>query len=323
MMVCVWILGATEEAVSNTESQDVEMIYNQIRNSGLKYDWTESIVSFENEGMNIVCTLAIPKTCKKCPIVVILNGFGGDRNDSIIPGYNEPFFQHTSRILAEQGFASLRIDFRGSGDSDGTYDFTTFSTQISDTLAALTYIKKTMNSMVNTNSIGIIGFSQGGLVGSIAAATDKYNRVSSLVLWSPVANPPTCYGGLLTQEGIKKGLSLNSGESAIFGIYIDGQYIDWDLPLGKGFFEDIYRIDPVAQISTYKKPMMVITGKNDVIVWPQPEMGRLYLKYHDGEEMLIELDADHAMNYWETPIPNKFDDAIYWSTAWMIKTLKK
>lgn len=296
----------------------VEEIYESIRYTKPLYEWNESIVGFENEGMTLVCSLTIPRSSRLCPIVITMNGFGGDRNDVVIPGTDEPLFKRFARILAEQGIASLRLDFRGSGESDGEYHMTTFSTQVSDALATMKYICRNLRHQVNTKSIGMVGFSQGGLVGSTAAAKDK--RVDSLVLWSPVTHPPHCYQGLLLEKGIKKGLALPDGGYDMFKIYIDGQYVNWDLPLGKGFFEDLFNIDPVAEIRKYYKPLMVIVGKNDPIVWPQPTKGNLYMRYHRGFEKLVALDLDHAFNWWAGP--EGVDEAFYWSTAWFIKTLK-
>ena len=320
ILVMVLAVGAPSGLAANNHHNgaDVDAIYQSIRDNGPVYEWDESIVTFENEGMTMVCSLTIPKTGNKAPIVITLNGFAGDRNDWVIAGTDEPYFKRVTRLLAEQGFASLRVDFRGSGDSEGEYQMTTFSTQISDILAAVDYICQNLRYQVNTKAIGIIGFSQGGLVGTSVAAKDK--RVSSLVLWSPVASPAKCFGGLLTDEGLKKGLALPDGGYDMFGLYINGEYINWDVPLGKGFFLDIFNIDPIAEIRKFKEPMMVIVGQNDPIIWPQPANGKLYMKYHEGNENLVVLDADHDFNSWEGP--EKIDDAIYWSTAWFIKTLK-
>jgi len=297
----------------------VEEIYNSIRNSAPQYQGEESIVTFQNEGMTLVCSLTIPNTREKAPIVITLNGFGGDRDDMVIPGTDEPYFKRFSRILAENGIASLRVDFRGSGESDGEFQMTTFSTQISDTIAAIDYIENNLKQQVDTDSIGLTGFSQGGLVAAVTASKDK--RVDFVVLWSPVTHPPIIYQGLLTTDGIKSGLAMEDGEWDMFGVYINGQYVYWDLPLGKGFFEELFTLDPLAEIRNYKEPLMVISGINDPIVWPQPAMGQLYLTYHDGFEKSIELDADHAFNMDLGPeVP---DTTFYWSAAWCIRTFKR
>jgi pimeloyl-ACP methyl ester carboxylesterase len=320
ILVMVWALGTPLglEGKSYNQGPGVEEIYQSIRNAAPLYEWDESIVTFENEGMTLVCSLTIPTTHLLCPIVISLNGFGGDRNDVVIPGTDEPFFKRFSRILAEQGFASLRVDFRGSGDSEGEFQMTTFSTQISDALAAVDYICSNLKHQVDTKSIGIMGFSQGGLVGSTTAAKDK--RVDSLVLWSPATFPPHEYEGLITKEGIQAGLALPDGGYDMFGLYLNGQYLGMDLSLGKGFFEDLFNIDPAAEIRKYKNPLMVIVGTSDPIVWPQPAKGQLYMKYHQGYEKLVVMDVDHTFNHWAGP--EGPDNTFYWSTAWFIKTLK-
>ncbi len=308
------------EANNHHNGANVDAIYQSIRDNGPLYEWDEEIVYLENEGMTLVCSLTIPRTQHLCPIVITMNGFAGDKNDVEIPGTGEPFFKRFARILAEQGFASLRLEFRGSGDSDGEYQVTSFSSQVSDALAAVDYIKNNLKYRVNTRSIGMMGFSQGGIVGSTAAA--KNAHVDSLVLWSPVASPPHCYGNtnMLMEVGIKKGLALPDGGYDDFELYWEGQGTGWFIPLGKEFFEDLFNIDPVAEIRKYKDPLMVIVGKEDPIVWPQPANGQLYMKYHEGFEKLVVLEGDHAFNYWDGP--EGPDTAFYWSTAWFIKTLK-
>jgi len=300
--------------------EKVDEIYAYIRHGGTMYNWEERIVTFENEGMTLVNTLVLPLTGQKCPVVLILNGFGGDRKEVIMPGTSEYYWERLSRMLAELGLASLRIDFRGSGDSGGEYEMTTFSTQISDALAALKHIRLKLRRLVAWRNIGILGFSQGGLVAASTAARD--NQVDSVVLWSPVSSPPIVYEGLLTKEGLRQGLALPEGGYSTFPIYVNDEYINWDLPLGKGFFDDIYRIDPVAEVhKNYNGPLMVVCGAQDPVIWPQPSMSNLYLLHHEGFEKLVLLDASHDLNWWEVPVPEKLHDAIYWSAAWFLYTL--
>ena len=300
------------------DGHGVDAIYQSIRNAGPVYEWDEEIVYLENEGMTMVCSLIIPSTRHLCPIVITLNGFIGTRDEDLVGGTDEGILKRNARILAEQGFASLRIDYRGSGDSDGEYQMTTFSTQVSDVLAAVDYIEKNLKHRVNARSIGILGHSQGGLVGSTAAAKDK--RVDSLVLWSPATFPPHEYEGLITKQGITAGLALPDGGWDMFPLSLNGQYLGLDAPLGKAFFEDLFNIDPLAEITRYRDPLMVIVGRKDPIVWPQPAKGQMYMTYHNGPEHLVNLNADHAFDYWAGP--EKLDDAIYWGIAWFIKTLK-
>ncbi len=321
MVIITLIIGVVfslGEAKNYNQGPDVDDIYASIRYSAPMYEWEESIVTFENEGMTLVCTLTIPQTQKKCSIVITLVGFYGTRDGDLNPTTGEKSFKRISRIMAEQGVASLRVDYRGTGDSEGDYTMTTFSTQISDTMAAVDYIKSELKHQVNSKSIGILGFSQGGLVGSCTAARDK--EVDSLVLWSATAFPAHDYEGVLSKQGIKDGLALQNSESITLPFMVEGTYL-FDVELGKGFFEELFSVDPLAEIRNYNGPIMYVAGTQDIIVWPQPGIGQTFLKYHDGYEKLVVLNADHVLKYWE-PVPETYDDAIYWSTAWFIKTLK-
>jgi pimeloyl-ACP methyl ester carboxylesterase len=314
----IGVVFSLGEAKNNNQGPDIDDIYAGIRYSAPMYEWEESIVTFENEGMTLVCTLTIPQIQKKCPIVITLVGFYGTR-DGDPTATGEKSFQRLSRIMAGQGFASLRVDFRGTGDSDGDFSMTTFSSQISDTMAAVDYIKSDLKHLVKSESIGILGFSQGGLVGTCAAARDK--EVDSLVLWSATAFPSHDYEGVLSKQGIKAGLSLEAGGSITLPFMVEGTYL-WDVNLEKGFFEELFSVVPLAEMRDYKNPVMYVAGTQDVIVWPQPTIGKTFLKCHDGYEKLVVLNADHTLNFWEGPVPEKYDDAVYWSTAWFIKTLK-
>ncbi len=300
-------------------SGSVDKIYASIRNASPVYEWDETIVSFSNQGMTLVCSLTIPRSSDLRPIVISLNGFGGVRDSATIPGTNEGIFKRNARIMAEQGLATLRVDFRGQGDSDGTYDMTTFETQIADVLAAVNYIRKSLRDQVDKNLIGVLGFSQGGLAGGIASSRCKF--VDSLVLWSAPSSPPICYEGLMTKAKVKDGLLLQDGAGLTVPIYSDGTYY-FDVILGKGFFEGLFTAAPLREIANYTGPLMAVSGLQDPIVWPQPACSQVFLDSHEGEEKLVVIDADHAFNFWDGPVPERLDDAIFWSTAWFIKTLR-
>lgn len=309
-----------EQEESKFKSEKVDEIYNRIRSAGPIYEAEEHIVMFQNEGMNIAASLVLPKNAGRRPVVIFLNGYAGDRKEILVTGTDEYIWERLSRILAEQGVATLRIDFRGSGDSDGEFTMTTFSTQISDAMAAVEYIGRNLRDYVDWKSIGIIGFSQGGLVGACTAARDS--RVDSLCLWSPVSQPPMVYENLFLKSGMKQGLALQEGETITLPIYVNEQYVSWDVPMGKGFFDQVFQVSPLTEVSkNYKGPLFALCGVNDPIIWPQPHQSEIYLTYHEGFEKLVMLDADHAFNYWDGSEPPRFDDACYWSAAWFLHTL--
>ena len=74
------------------------------------------------------------------------------------------------------------------------------------------------------------------------------------------------------------------------------------LPWGKevklraGFFESMYRIDPVAELEAYEGPLLVAVGSKDDVVYPQPASGQVLLDYHEGPEEIWVRPMDHVFN---------------------------
>lgn len=274
-----------------------------------RYAYTEEVITFKNKGQKVVGTLVKPVKDGPHPVIVLFHGFTGSRDELPVKDTDEGLFSRAARIFAERGFASLRIDFRGSGESEGEWVNTTFSGQISDAAKAVDYVAKLDD--IDDDRIGLFGYSQGGLVASSVAAHDS--RIKSVVLLAPVANPPATYATVLGQETLDA--ALNSEGEPVTGTLPWGA----ETTLNPAFFKELYEIDPIAEITNYGGPLMVIVGTEDTIVAPQPQYGQLYLKYHEGYEQLVMLPVNHAINCFQGY--EQVDNAIFWSLNWYKDTL--
>jgi pimeloyl-ACP methyl ester carboxylesterase len=303
--------------VNTLSGDEVDDIYAMIKNAPPKYQWEEKIVTYQNMGMTIVCTLTTPKDRKSFPIILLAHGFGGERHGWLVAGTDEGYYDRFARIFAENGLCTLRIDFRGSGETGGGFELNTFSNQKSDAIAALDFIE-TLDDPVNSKKIGMLGHSQGGLVTAITSAAD--NRIKSACILAGVANPSHDYVAILLREGVKKGLSLPPGTVDIYGLWLEGVFVT-EVPLVHEFFEELFSIAPLVEISRFERPLMYISTLQDVVVWPQPQVGMSYMKHHEGEEKLVLVDAGPNLSYMLGP--EKVDEAACWIAAWFIHTLKK
>jgi pimeloyl-ACP methyl ester carboxylesterase len=310
-------LAVAENVDTVYAKKSVESIYSQIRHAPPQYDIIQFVVYFQNQGMNMAATLVLPQDVRKPPIVITCNGFAENRFYKEIPNTGgELYYDRLSRLFAQQGIAALRIDYRGSGESDGDYTMTTFSSQISDVLAAVEYVDNNLKRKVDRHRIGLFGHSQGGLVISVASGKDK--RVKSVVMWSAPSSPPINYSTLMTVKGIRDGLALPDGGTIVLPLYYGDVFLG-DIELGKGFFVDLFAVDPVASIRNYTGPLMYVAGRNDYIVFPQPLAGQAFMNQHEGLEKLVVLEGDHEFN---SDISfEMFDDAVYWAAAWYLFTL--
>lgn len=245
----------------------------------------EKIVTIAGEDGAIVGTINLPSVdIDEAPIMLLLHGFTGTRDELSVAGTDEGVFSRTAHLLSERGVPSLRIDFRGSGDSDSlSWEQTRFSTQIADAVAAIDFLDREFAG----RDVVVLGWSQGGLVAAHAAA--MRSDVDGVVLWAPVARPLQTYSEILGAEVVEKAL-LAEAEIIIEAV------LPWGAPtaLEAGFFHEFATTDPVAAMAPVDDPLLVIVGTNDTIVQPQPQMGRLFTKYHSGPSELFVLETGHA-----------------------------
>lgn len=252
----------------------------------------ETKVSFSVDGQKVIGTLSTIDNNPKAPVVVMFHGFGGSRDELAIKDTKDGVFSRSARLLAESGYASLRIDFRGSGESDGKWADTTFSGQIKDGIAAVDWLKA--SDKIDGSRISILGWSQGGLVGAHVARARP--DVKSVTLWAPVVTPLYTYGSLLGADNVAKGLT-SPPDTEITA------KLPWgvDTTLKASFFKEMPTTSTIAAIAHYPGPLQVIVGSKDTTVTPQPASGQVLLDYHDGEERLDVFDMDHVFNAFTGP----------------------
>lgn len=132
------------------------------------YPYYNEEVTFRNEkdGVTLVGTLSMPNKTGQFPAVILISGSGPQNRDEEILGH-KPFLVLADH-LTRKGFAVLRYDDRGFGESTGDFTAATTSDFSNDARAALDYLKD--RTEINKNKIGLIGHSEGGTVSVITAA---------------------------------------------------------------------------------------------------------------------------------------------------------
>lgn len=247
----------------------------------------EKTVSFAVSGQKVVGTLSLPDGIVRPPVVLLLHGFESTRDELEIPSVREGVFRRAARLWSDRGLASLRIDFRGGGDSDGKFEDTTFSGQIHDALAAIDFLAA--SDEIDHEKISVVGWSMGGAV-ACAAAGRTGHKLASVSLWAPATNMTSAMTFIFGPDVMRKGLS--GGDKAMTAKLSWGDQVT----LGTAFFQDLFTVDPIAEIASYRGPLLVAVGTNDDIVFPQPASGKLVLDYHKGPGELWVQPMDHIFN---------------------------
>jgi dienelactone hydrolase len=252
-------------------------------------EMTETTVTIDRPGQDVIGTLALPDG-GPAPAVLLLHGFTGSRHELATEAVPDGVFARTAARLAEAGYASLRIDFAGSGEATAEMSFaeTNFEGQVADALAALDYLRGL--DSIATDDLFLIGWSQGGLVAATAAGrSDAFDAVA---LWAAVATPRETYAGILTEETVAAGLAAEDDAPVPVTL-------PWaEITLNGAFFDGLEALDPVAELAPYDGPLFVAQGSLDTTV--PPASADLYIAAHDGPEELWLAEMDHVFNIFAT-----------------------
>lgn len=152
------------------------------------FPYREEEVSYDNtqaEGVQLAGTLSLPKGDGPFPAVVLISGSGPQNRNEELLGH-KPFLiiaDHFSRA----GIAVLRFDDRGVGESTGDFGAATSKDFATDVQAGIDFLKTRPD--INASQIGLVGHSEGGLIGPMVAADNP--DVAFLVLMAGPGVPGT------------------------------------------------------------------------------------------------------------------------------------
>lgn len=132
----------------------------------------EALTFRDRHGHNVAAILSRPNGATS-RLAVLCHGF--------LSGKNSTTNKTLTRLLNEQGLATLRFDFFGQGESDGPFEAITTTLAIAQTEAALDLV-----AAKGYDRIGLVGSSFGGLVAVLTTA--RRQDITCLALKCPVVD---------------------------------------------------------------------------------------------------------------------------------------
>lgn len=278
----------------------------------------------EKDSITLAGTLTFPKEGDNFPAIVLISGSGAQNRDEEI--FNHKPFLVIADYLTRNGFAVLRFDDRGVGESEGVYsDATTFDFA-EDVRAAVNYLRT--RKEINKNKIGLIGHSEGGMIASIVASSN--DNIAFLVLMAGPGIPGDSILYLQTEliyraegesdEKIREILNevrevysvLKSDEDEeiikqkLRGMYQQkfekmteeekkkygdpNTYIEMELRIATSkWFRTFLKFNPEPFIEKIKCPVLAINGEKDLQVPPKQNLSAIEaaLKTGGNKKFLI------------------------------------
>ena len=221
---------------------------------------------------------------KKCPVVIIMHGFMGNKD-----GMLEKL---TADKLAQNGIATVKFDFNGHGESEGEFSGMTVPNEIEDAKLVYEYVK----SLPFVGDIALTGHSQGGVVASMTAGDLGADGVKCVVLLAPAA--------VLRDDAIR-------------GSTMGARYNPLDPPeliplfgglkLGGEYIRTAFSLPIYETARKYTGPACIIHGTGDQVVpytygeryhyiWPDSELHILHAADHGFSRNMQEV-VDLTVNY--------------------------
>ncbi|GEN84438.1 hypothetical protein SLU01_27500 [Sporosarcina luteola] len=255
--------------------------------------------------------LEIPKGDGPYPLMVIIAGSGPtDRNGNspLLPGKNNSL-KMLAEQLAEEGIASIRYDKRGIGENEslgGNEEDLRFDNFIDDAAAWVQFAK-------NDNrfaKVGIIGHSEGSLIGMVAAEkTDADAFVSIAGVGRPIDE--------VLMEQLERQLPVNLLKESddILVKLKQGERVDKvssELqsvfrPSVQPYLISWLEYDAAKEIQKIKAPVLIINGTRDLQV-PVKDAELLHDAKKDAELVLIQ-NMNHVFK--EAPEDQEGNMATY------------
>jgi pimeloyl-ACP methyl ester carboxylesterase len=241
------------------------------------YRPNDTDVTVPANGFNLVGTMSKPEgaaATAKLPAVVLIAGSGPVDRDETVAGI--PVFAQLASALADAGFAVVRFDKRGIGQSGGRAESATTSDYADDVGAIVKFLEKRKD--VDKERIFLVGHSEGAGVGLLA--TRRTGRVRGLVL---IAGVGTKGADLILeqQKHILDASKLSDADKAakielqkkIQAAVLSGKGLD-DIPaelrrqVESPWFASFLSFDPAPLVAKLDQPILVIQGALDTQVPP-------------------------------------------------------
>lgn len=303
------------------------------------FGYNSEDIFFENKADSVVLagTFTYPKTGSGFPSVILISGSGPQNRNSELVEHRS--FLVIADYFTKNGIAVLRVDDRGTAESEGVHNQTGVEGFVRDTKSALEYLKT--RKEIDKSKIGLVGHSLGGIIAPIVAS--ESNDVSFIILLAA----PGMRGDklmLLQKEKIERKMgvpefaitmgqenmkgaykiisesgadqeelenSLKKYFSEVFGPMLpENQLNAISAQMSYPWFVDFIQYDPETVLSKTKVPVLVLGGSNDVQVPAEENLGaieKILKESGNNDVKVVEMEnLNHLFQESETGLPTEY-----------------
>ncbi|MCD6509654.1 MAG: alpha/beta fold hydrolase [Thermoprotei archaeon] len=242
----------------------------------------------EGDDYKLAAFKHIPCNVENPPVVLMLHGFTGNKIE------DRRLFVNIARELCARGLAVIRFDYRGHGESPGSFEDFTLSQAFEDADLAARY------ALAINDRIGVVGLSLGGAVAIHLATSSLKDFIRCVVLLSPAID----FREICVR--LRAGISSETSDFA----YLGPQRIRL-----KGL-SNICSFNGLEYAVQMSAPTLIIHAKDDSVV-PYTQSTKFFKALHIQDKELILLEeGGHVFSTYESR-----RSAIKQCTSWLIRHL--
>ena len=308
----------------NIPSQLVEMAREDIasaasRTAAFSLPGDEA-VTIPSIGFNLAATITRPKSPAPAPTVILIAGSGPTDRDETVAGI--PVFGQIARDLVAAGFAVVRYDKRGVGQSGGRTESVTIADYAEDARMVLLWTEKQKG--INKDRIALVGHSEGALVSMLLAGRER-GKVAAMVL---IAGPSTSGNDVVLEQQklVLEKMPIDEAQRAekielqekINQAVIKGT--GWaDIPAAARrvadtpWFYSFLTFDPEKAIADTRAPVLIVQGELDTQVQPyHADQLAEFARARKGDKVAVEVVKVPGVNH--ILVPAKTGDVSEYAT---------
>lgn len=227
-------------------------------------------------GFGIAASVTKPPTpTGPLPAVILVGGAGPIDRDGFVAGI--PILGQMASALVDAGFAVVRYDKRGVGQSGGRAETTTIADYADDVRAIVGWLNK-QRKVFDKDRIAVAGHSEGAWVAMVAAARDDRIRAVTFVAGSSTTGSELVLeqqrhllDRLNTPEGEKQAkidLQKQINTAALKGSGWDGVAPELRQAAETPWFQSFLGFDPARVMKDVRQPVLIVQGELDTEVRP-------------------------------------------------------
>ncbi|HFD31634.1 MAG TPA: hypothetical protein ENJ28_02810 [Gammaproteobacteria bacterium] len=162
-----------------------------------------------------------------------------------------------ARELTKAGYAVLRLDCMGQGDSNGDFSDSTIESMQNDIESGIEYVKTKLDGDIKIN---LLGLRFGATLAALVA--EKNNAINKLILWDPIVD-----GSRYMQEILRSNLSaqlamdgeVSKNREQLIEEMREGKTVNYEgYDLTEKLFEQVCQINLIEENKMFKGSCCIV-----------------------------------------------------------------